>query len=79
MGKRRKRKTMPAPPQHPGIWLQSEWCAAAGMGVSTWYTVPKELLPAHVRVGRNLRITEGPREWLERVAALGGVPSRSAA
>lgn len=77
MGKARRETVKPA--QHPGVWLQSEWCAGAGMGVSTWYTIPKELLPAHVYVGRSLRITEAPRDWLQRMAERGGVPTTAAA
>ncbi len=58
-------------------WTVKEWTAAARIALSTFYTIPRELQPAHVKIGRRTIITEAPRDWLERMATRGGVTTSS--
>lgn len=50
-----------------------EWAEDAGIGASTFYTIPQEQRPHSVNIGRRKIITEPAPEWLKRVAAQGGV------
>lgn len=49
------------------------WCEGVPMSVPAYYLVPKELRPRGVKIGRQFLILESQRDWLERVAQLGGV------
>jgi len=60
----------------PGQWTIRSWCAALELSEPWYYTLPPEFRPQTVSIGRLKRITEPPREWIKRVAQLGGVPPR---
>lgn len=53
-----------------------EFSEQAGFSRAKLYTLPREYWPAHVRIGRRVVITEAPAAYLDRMAKLGGVPSR---
>lgn len=61
---------MDKPKIPPAGWRRKEWCLAAGMAVSTSYTLPPEIKPAYVKIGKMVIFTESPEDWLKRVAAL---------
>lgn len=50
-----------------------DWAHDAGIGLSTFYTIPAEQRPHSVKIGRRNIITEPAPEWLQRMAAQGGV------
>lgn len=56
-----------------------EWTRRAGIGYSTYFTIPEEFRPYRVKVGDRDIIREPAAEWLERMEKLGGVPKRTAA
>jgi hypothetical protein len=45
----------------------------AGMGRSTFYVLPEDAWPEHVRIGKRIVITETPVAWLRRMKERGGV------
>ena len=47
-------------------WRRREWCAAIGIGRSTYYTLGPRA-PRSVRVGGMRIILESPSDWLARV------------
>jgi hypothetical protein len=48
------------------------FCAVTGIGRTTLFTLPAELRPASVLIGKCRIITEDPREWLARIARAQG-------
>ncbi len=61
----------------PAGWAIGDWCWASGIGRTFYYGLPENFRPRAVRIGDRVIITEQPAAWLERMAALGGVPSLS--
>ena len=50
-----------------------EWCRGAKIGASTLYTLAESDRPRSVKIGKRTIIIEAPADWLERMAAQGGV------
>lgn len=48
-------------------WRIPEWCAAVGIGRSTYYTLRGDRAPASVKVGTMHIVAEAPADWLRRV------------
>lgn len=53
-------------------WTPRAWCEATSISKSKYDTLPPELKPASIKLGRRRIITEAPAEWLRRVGALRG-------
>ena len=51
-------------------YAPSAWCQSASISRAKLYQLPAELQPRSVKLGRRRIITEAPREYLERLAAL---------
>lgn len=49
-------------------WRLRDWLAATSVGRSTFYTLPDDITPRQVRLGKKVIITETPSAWLDRVA-----------
>lgn len=58
--------------------LIKDWCPGVPMSVRGYYNIPAELRPRHTNIGGKTLIIETQREWLERVAAAGGIPAKGA-
>ena len=54
-------------------WSVAEWAPAAGISRAMHYKLNDEQRPRFVRVGDLRVIVESPSDWLQRVAAAGGV------
>lgn len=46
------------------------WCQATSISRAKLYQLPAELQPSSVKLGRRRIITEGPREYLDRIGAM---------
>jgi hypothetical protein len=46
----------------------ARWCEAVGISRGFYYTLPPELQPESVKLGKRRIITEKPRDYLKRVA-----------
>lgn len=57
-----------SPQEKPAGRRPPAFCALAGIGRTTLYTLPAELRPKSVLIGKCRIITEDPGEWLARVA-----------
>lgn len=66
------------PVQLPAIercgWRIGPWTRAVGLGRATYYTLPPDIKPESVDIGRSKIITESPSAWLARVKKMGGSP-----
>lgn len=49
------------------------WCERAGIGYSTFFTLPQDARPVGAKIGKRFVPTEDPEAWLQRMAARGGV------
>lgn len=56
-------------PQHRAGWDVPRWCAAVGVGRSSFYALPEGLRPLSVKIGRRRLILEAPDQFLRRVAS----------
>lgn len=52
----------------PAGWRINDWCRAIGVSRPTFYNLSGNLQPQKVKVGRSVLITEGPTEYLRRIA-----------
>lgn len=52
-----------------GVWSIPEWCEQFGCSAPYFYYSLKPA-PRQVRLGRKVRITESPADYVERVRAL---------
>jgi hypothetical protein len=59
-----------------GGWELKAWCEGVPLALSSYYLIPEELRPRQTKIGRKNIILESQGAWLERMAKLGGVPSR---
>lgn len=55
-------------------WRVADWAPAVGISRAGFYLLPDDCLPKLVRIGQRVIILEEPSDWLERMAARGGVP-----
>jgi hypothetical protein len=46
----------------------SKWCPLAGISRARFYTLPPELTPRTVQIGKRRIVIESPREYLHRIA-----------
>ena len=51
-------------------YAPSAWCQSASISRAKLYQLPADLQPRSVKLGRRRIITEAPRDYLERIAAL---------
>jgi len=52
-------------------WTVDEWARGAKIATPTYYTLPRELRPEQVKIGRRVVIFESPTDWLRRMAQRG--------
>lgn len=48
-----------------------DWCAAVGIGRSTFYVLPERLRPRTAKLGKRNLVIEAPRAYLDRIADQG--------
>ena len=48
-------------------WPVGDFADAAGVSRALIYTLPKEIWPRSVKIGKRRLITEQPADWLRRV------------
>lgn len=58
--------TSPAP-RHG--WSIADWCASVNISRAKLYTLPPELAPASVKIGKRHIIIEQPPDYLSRLSA----------
>jgi len=66
-------------PAEPQVWSIDSWSRDMGISRGMFHKIPKEKRPNSTRIGKLVRIFESPRDYARRVAALGGVSTKSAA
>ncbi len=49
-------------------WNVPDWCAALGLGRSTYYTLT--VPPRHIKIGKRHLIVESPEDYARRMAEL---------
>lgn len=49
-------------------WSIPDWCASVNLARATLYTLPANLQPASVKIGKRRIITEQPADYLKRLA-----------
>jgi hypothetical protein len=65
-----------ATPINRAGWSLRDWCDSVGFSIPKFYTLPEAARPRLVKVGTRVIIREAPADYLDRVAAAGGLPSR---
>lgn len=60
------RQQQPQPAR--AAWNIPAWCAALGLGRSTFYIL--DIRPRSIKIGKRTLITEPPGEYAERIAAM---------
>ncbi len=49
-------------------WRIGAWCRAVGISRSTYYTLPPDLRPPNVKIGKSHIVREDPGAYLARIA-----------
>lgn len=51
-------------------YAPAAWCQAASISRAKLYQLPPDMQPHSVKLGRRRIITESPRQFLDRIAAM---------
>jgi hypothetical protein len=73
---RKKKVFPPLADQDRAGWRLDRWCAATSLSRACFYNLEGESAPASTTVGGRRIITESPKDWLQRIARIGGAPTK---